>query len=51
MREQPRIPEEDLKAWLQAQYDLSPVTLEFLPYGQDYNVGVYRVLSEQTAAY
>ncbi len=28
-----------------------PVTFEFLPHGQDYNAGVYRVLSEQTTAY
>lgn len=25
--------------------------LEFLPLGQDYNAGMYRVLSEQTTAY
>src|SRR5260370_10051339 len=51
MREQPRIPEERLRACLQDQYDLYPVTLEFLPRGQDYNAGVYRVLSEQGTAY
>ncbi len=47
MREQPRIPEERLRACLQDQYDLYPVTLEFLPRGQDSNAGVYRVVSEQ----
>src|SRR5260370_17829891 len=51
MREQPRIPEERLRACLQDQYDLYPVTLEFLHQGQDYNAGVYRVLSEQGTAY
>src|SRR5437667_3361779 len=51
MREQPGIPEEQLRACLQDQYDLYPVTLEFLPRGLDYNAGVYRVVSEQGAAY
>jgi len=49
MREQPRIPEERLRACLEEQYDLYPVTLEFLPRGRDYNAGVYRVVSEGTA--
>jgi spectinomycin phosphotransferase len=47
MRESPNIPEEHLRACLQDQYDLSPITLEFLPRGRDYNAGVYRVVSEQ----
>jgi len=51
MHEQPGIPEERLRACLQDQYDLIPVTLEFLPLGLDYNAGVYRVVSEQGAAY
>jgi len=51
MREQPGIPEERLRACLQDQYDLIPVTLEFLPRGHDYNAGVYRVVSEQGTAY
>src|SRR5437588_2561346 len=51
MREQPKIPEEQLRACFQDQYDLYPVTLEFLPRGLDYNAGVYRVVSEQGAAY
>jgi spectinomycin phosphotransferase len=51
MREQPMIPEEHLRACLQVQYDLSPVTLEFLPRGHDYNAGVYQVVSEQGTAY
>jgi spectinomycin phosphotransferase len=51
MREQPEIPEEDLRACLEDRYDLYPVTLEFLPLGLDYNAGVYRVVSEQGTAY
>src|SRR3989440_2031422 len=51
MREQPGIPEEQLRACLQDQYDLYPVTLEFLPRGKDYRAGVYRVVSEQGTAY
>jgi spectinomycin phosphotransferase len=51
MREQPGIPEEHLRACLKEQYDLSPVTLEFLPRGHDYNAGVYRIVSEQGTAY
>ncbi|GAC1350469.1 MAG: aminoglycoside O-phosphotransferase APH(9)-Ia [Ktedonobacteraceae bacterium] len=51
MREQPKIPEERLRACLQDQYDLYPVTLEFLPRGKDYRAGVYRVVSEQGTHY
>lgn len=51
MREQPKISEERLRACLQEQYDLSPVTLEFLPVGLDYHAGVYRVISEQGTPY
>src|SRR6516225_4641066 len=51
MRERPWIPEEHLRACLQYQYDLIPVTFEFLPLGKDYNAGVYRVVSEQGTAY
>jgi spectinomycin phosphotransferase len=51
MREQPSIPEEDLRACLQQQYDLIPVTLDFLSLGLDYNAGVYRVLSEHGTPY
>ncbi len=47
MREQLKIPKERLRACFQDQYDLIPVTLEFLPLGLDYNAGVYRVVSEQ----
>lgn len=35
MREPLRITEEDLRACLQDQYDLSPVPLMFLPLGHD----------------
>ncbi len=51
MREQPKIPAGSLRACLQDQYDLYPVTLEFLPVGLDYQAGVYRVVSEQGTAY
>jgi spectinomycin phosphotransferase len=51
MREPPRILEERLRACLQDQYDLYPVTLEFLSLGHDYNAGVYRAASEQGTAY
>jgi spectinomycin phosphotransferase len=51
MREKPKIPEERLRACLQDQYELSPVTLEFLPLGLDSNAGVYQVVSEQGAPY
>jgi spectinomycin phosphotransferase len=51
MSKQPGIPEERLRVCLQDQYDLSPITLEFLPLGLDYNAGVYRVVSEQSTAY
>jgi spectinomycin phosphotransferase len=51
MREPPNIAEEQLRICLQQQYDLSHVTLEFLPRGRDYNAAVYRVVSEQGIAY
>lgn len=50
MRTPPNITEEQLRACLQNQYGLVPVTFEFLPLGLDYNAGVYRVASEQGAA-
>src|SRR5579859_4759441 len=51
MRKPLSIAEEQLRACLQDQYDLSSVTLEFLPRGLDYHAGVYRVVSEQGTAY
>jgi spectinomycin phosphotransferase len=51
MREQPNIPEDQLQACLQDQYDLYPGTLEYLPRGHDYSAGVYRVVNEQGTAY
>ncbi len=51
MREKPSISEELLRGCLQEQYDLAPVTLDFLPLGLDYNAGVYRVVDEQGTAY
>src|SRR6266699_2709299 len=50
MSKQPGIPEEQLRACLQDQYELYPITLEFLPIGKDYNAGVYRVVNEQGRA-
>ncbi len=51
MREQPNIPEESIRACLQDSYDLSPISIEFLPLGLDYQAGVYRVVSEQGTPY
>ncbi len=51
MREKPDISDEQLCICLQDQYDLLPVTLEFLPRGLDYHAGVYRVVSEHGASY
>jgi spectinomycin phosphotransferase len=51
MREPPNIPEERLRACLQDEYDLYPVTFEFLPRGLDYSAGVYRMVSEQGTPY
>ncbi|HEU5229065.1 MAG TPA: aminoglycoside phosphotransferase family protein [Ktedonobacteraceae bacterium] len=51
MREPPKITEEDLRACLLDQYDLSPITLTFLPLGHDYDAGIYRVESEQGTTY
>lgn len=51
MREPPNIPEDRLRACLQDQYNLSRVTIEFLPRGLDYSAGVYRMVNEQGTAY
>jgi spectinomycin phosphotransferase len=51
MSKQSGIPEEQLCACLQEQYELSPVTLTFLPLGHDYDAGIYRVESEQGTVY
>lgn len=51
MHERLKIEEEHLHACLREQYDLSPVTLDFLPLGADYDAGVYHVVNEQGAAY
>lgn len=47
MHEPLQVPEERLRACLQDQYDLLPITLDFLPLGLDSYAGIYRVLSEQ----
>jgi spectinomycin phosphotransferase len=51
VREEPKIPREQLRACLQEQYGLVPATIDFLPIGRDLNAGVYRVLSEEGASY
>jgi spectinomycin phosphotransferase len=51
MRVKPDIPHELLRTTLQDQYNLVPITLEFLPVGLDYHAGVYRVVCEQGSAY
>jgi len=51
MREEPRIPREQLRACLQEQYGLVPATIDFHPIGRDMNAGVYRVVSEKGAPY
>jgi spectinomycin phosphotransferase len=51
MSKQLGIPEEQLRACLQDQYELYPVTLTFLPLGHDYDAGIYRVESEQGTAF
>jgi spectinomycin phosphotransferase len=51
MRQPPSIAEEQLRACLQDQYGLLPISIEFLPVGLDYNAGVYRVMSGQGTAY
>ena len=43
MRERPSIAEQHLRACLQDQYDLSIVSLTFLPLGLDTRAGVFRV--------
>ncbi|MEO8285446.1 MAG: aminoglycoside phosphotransferase family protein [Chloroflexota bacterium] len=51
MREKPSISEEALRACLQEQYNISPVTLDFLPLGLDTRAGVFRAVSEQGAPF
>ena len=51
MREKPQIPDELLRTTLQDQYNINPITLEFLPLGLDYHAGGYRVVSDQDNAY
>lgn len=51
MHEQPNFAEKLLRACLRDRYNLSPITLDFLPRGLDYDAGVYRVTNEQGTAY
>ncbi|HLY31146.1 MAG TPA: aminoglycoside phosphotransferase family protein [Ktedonobacterales bacterium] len=48
---QPNIKGAELRACLQDQYGLHPITLEYLALGLDYDAGVYRVVDEQGSAY
>lgn len=51
MREPPNIAIEHLQDCLQREYGLSVASIEFLPLGLDVNAGVYRVESDEGAAY
>ena len=51
MREPPTIRDDRLRACLQDQYGLSPVLLEFLSLGLDYDAGVYHVVDARDRAY
>src|SRR5437762_9743225 len=51
MSKQSGIPEDQLRACLQEQYALRPVTRTLLALGHDYDAGIYRVESEQGTAY
>src|SRR5215831_34170 len=51
MREKPNIPEEQLQVCVTEHYDISPVTLEFLPCGLDTRAGLYRAVSEEGISY
>src|SRR5262249_4649605 len=51
MREKLGISEYLLRSCLQEHYDLTPITLEFLPLGLDTRSEVYRVMSEHGIPY
>jgi spectinomycin phosphotransferase len=51
MRLKPSIQEEDLRACLQEEYDLTIITIEYLPLGLDYNAGVYRAVDKDGTPY
>lgn len=51
MREPPEMLEERLSACIQNQYQLAPVSCEFLPLGRDYSAWGYRVMSAQGISY
>ena len=51
MREEPKIAREKLRACLREQYELTPVSIDYLPLGMDMNAGVYRVVSQDGTAY
>lgn len=51
MREPPEISLESLRFSIQAEYNLSLISVEFLPLGLDFRSGVFRAVSEQESVY
>lgn len=51
MREKPNIPDIEIQAVLQSEYGLANTAIEFLPLGLDTRAGVYRIASDDGAAY
>jgi spectinomycin phosphotransferase len=51
MREPPNISEDRLQACLLDEYNLSTMSLEFLPRGLDFKAGVFRVVSKHGVPY
>lgn len=51
MLEKPDLPDEKIASCLQAVYDLQAVEVVFLPLGADRNTAVYRILTQDGAAY
>jgi len=51
MLEKPDLPDEKITACVQEQYDLQGVEVSFLPLGADRNTAVYRIVTQDEAAY
>jgi spectinomycin phosphotransferase len=51
MLEEPDLPDEKIASCLQAEYDLQAVEVVFLPLGADRNTAVYRIITQDGAAY
>src|SRR5438128_137588 len=51
MREPPQLVQARLITCLQECYALTPVSVEYLALGHDYNAGVYRVVNAEGTAY